>query len=162
MASLGGGGLTAVSVTILGWQHIIKSNHIFTDFVICGEDLLLSSLGPKFNQFCGENFFFCFGLHSSHISGPKTFQFDEAMTFFFGCHLFLDWKGDTPQNLALGATIPSNASESATYIPRTVFGPRSQRSIHLKFLMWFPEVVSHATKSCSETTPTFGEALFFS
>ena len=35
-------------------------------------------------------------------------------------------------------------------------------NIHPRFLMWLPEVVGHATKSCSETTPTFDETFFFS
>ena len=34
-------------------------------------------------------------------------------------------------------------------------------NIHPRSLMWLLEVVGHATKSCSETTPTFDKTFFF-
>ena len=100
----GGARWPAPGVTILGWHHIMKWNHISTD--LWRRFFYPSSFELKTNQFNGKDFFWFWNSQISGLKKPITLT---AMTFFLSSLVFGPKRGDTTK-FRPGATIPSNAS----------------------------------------------------
>ena len=83
-----------------------------------------------------------FGLHVSHVVFIYLFMFlATRLAPPFENPAYATWKG-------VGNLYPLGCIRPAI------------SNIHARSLMWLPEVVGHATKSCSETTLTFDETFF--
>ena len=121
-------------------------------------------LWPEWRPFS----FFFFGLH---LNLDRRTGWIWVKTFVFYLHLF----GLHVSHLVFIylfkflATRLAPPFENPAYATRTGVGNLyplgcirpAISNIHPRSLMWLPEVVGHATKSCSETTPTFDKTFFF-
>ena len=135
----------------------------------------LWNLGRKFVQKNRLNltmiwvtFFFFVGLH---LNLDRRTGWIWMKTFVFYLHLF----GLHVSHLVFIylfkflATRLAPPFENPAYATRTGVGNLHPlgciwlaiSNIHSRSLMWLLEVVGHATKLCSESTPTFDETFFF-
>ena len=136
----------------------------------------LWNLGRKSGQKNGLNltmtwvktFFFFFGLHLNLDRRTGWIWVKTFVFYFYLCDLHVSYLVFIYLFKFLSTRLVP-PFENLAYATRTGVGNlyplscirRVISNIHPRSLMWLPEVVGHATKSCSETTPTIVENFFF-